>query len=92
MEKEIKITRCNLNDLDNDGFKSPSKWYFISALGDAVFIHCRDRITAEKYITDNYGKGFYKLRTSSIEKNKGDITCSGVNTRKGFNPRLRPTV
>lgn len=92
MEKETKITRCDLNEIDKDGFKPPAKWYFISALGDAVYIHCRDRVDAEKYITENYGKGFYKLRTSSIEKNKGDITCSGTNTRKGFNPRLRPTV
>ncbi len=89
MEKEIKVTRCNLNDIDQDGFKPPAKFYFISALGDAVYIHCRDRADAEKYITDHYGKGFYKLRTSSIEKNKGDLTCTGSNTRRGFSPNLK---
>ena len=86
-EKEIKITVCKFSDIDSEGFKPPSKWYFINGMGDAVFIHCRDRVVAEQYITDNYSKGFYKLRTSSIERSKGDLTCTGTQTRRGQSKR-----
>lgn len=89
MLKEIKVTIVDQSELAEDDFKAPSKFYFVNALGEAVFIHARERYVAEQYITDNYGKGFYKLRTSSLEKPKGDVTCSGSNTRKGFNPRLK---
>lgn len=91
-EKQIKTTSVQLSMLEKDEFTPPSKWYFINAMSEAIFIHCRDRVTAESYITENYGKGFYKLRTSSLEKSKGDLTCRGSNSRKCFSPRLRPTV
>lgn len=89
MDKELKITQCEMSELNNDSFKAPAKFYFISALGYAVFIHTKDRTQAEQWITENYGKGFYKLRTSSSEKPKGDLTCTGSNTRKCFAPRLK---
>lgn len=88
-EKEIKTTVVDMSELGHDDFKSPAKFYVINALSQAVFIHVRSRIEAEQWITDNYGKGFYKLRTSSMEKNKGEVTCSGSNSRKGFSPRLK---
>lgn len=89
MSDKIKITEISLDEMKQDDFKAPSKFYFVNALGIAIFIHCRERWTAEKYITDNYGKGFYKLRTASIEKPKGDVTACGSNTRKGFSSRLK---
>lgn len=92
MTKQIKTTCVHLSKLESDDFSPPAKWYFINAIGEAVFIHCRSRVDAENYITENYGKGFYKLRTSSLEKSSGDLTCRGSNSRKGFSPRLRPTV
>jgi hypothetical protein len=46
-----------------------------------VYIHVRTRQEAEDYITKEYGKGFYKLRTSSIEKPKGEVSCTGTATR-----------
>lgn len=90
MSKEkINTTTIDQSELAEDDFKAPSKYYFINAFGEAIFIHTRDRAVAERYITETYGKGFYKLRTSSIDRPKGDITCSGTNSRKGFSSRLK---
>jgi phage antirepressor YoqD-like protein len=80
---KIKITILEVKDMNQEEFTPPSKWYFINALGQHIYIHCRDRTNAEQYITETYGKGFYKLRTSSLEKNKGEVTCKGTATRKG---------
>lgn len=93
-KKAVKITAVDLSKLTSEDFSPPTKFYFINALSQAVFIHCRDRKDAEQYLTDNYGKGFYKLRTSSLEtkisgKNNGELTCRGYNTRKGFSSRLK---
>lgn len=79
----MKITVVDQSELANDDFHAPSKYYFVNALGQAVFIHARARQDAEEYITSEYGKGFYKLRTSSLDKPKGDITCKGTATRRG---------
>lgn len=88
VEKEVKTTIVDMAELAHDDFRHPSKYYIISAMY-VIYIHVRSRAEAEEWITKEYGKGFYKLRTSSIEKPKGDVTCSGSNTRKGFSPRLR---
>lgn len=88
-EKEIKTTIVDMSELAEDDFKHPAKYYIINALGMCVYIHVRTRTEAEEYITNEYGKGFYKLRTSSPEKAKGELSCTGSNTRKGFAPRLK---
>lgn len=89
MAKEIKITTIEVSMMEDEDFKAPSKFYFINALGQAVFIHCRDRKVAEEYIKNNYGTGFYKLRTTSLEKSSGEHTATGSNTRKCFSSRLK---
>lgn len=80
-DKEVKTTIIDMSELTNDDFRHPSKYYIVSAMGYCVYIHVRTRAEAEEWITKEYGKGFYKLRTSSVEKPKGDVTCSGTATR-----------
>jgi len=93
---ELKITILESSDVeywDEDSqstvINHKAKYYFINGLGQYVYIHVRTRQEAEDFITKEYGKGFYKLRTSSIEKPKGEVSCTGSNTRRGFSPRLR---
>jgi hypothetical protein len=80
-DKEMKITVLSMSDTTQDDFRAPSKYYIVNSLGDYVFIHARERAVAEQWITENYGKGFFKLRTSSLEKAKGSLTCTGTATR-----------
>lgn len=88
-EKIVKTTVVDMSELATDDFKAPSKFYIINALGECVYIHVRTRVEAEKWLTENYGKGFYSVRTSSPEKPKGELSCTGSNTRKCFSPGLK---
>lgn len=89
MSKKIKTTVVSAFEASQEFFEAPAKFYYKNAVGDHVYIHCRSRADAENYIAEQHGKGFYKLRTSSLEKSSGDLTCTGANTRKGFSPRLK---
>lgn len=79
----MKTTIIEKSVFESLDFKAPAKYYYINAFGDAVFIHVRSREDAEQYIVENYGKGFYKIRTSSLEKPSGDVTVRGTQTRRG---------
>lgn len=68
-------------DMDDPEFKAPSNYYIINSLGDRVFILTRSRAKAEQWITDNYGKGFFKLRTMKIERTDKPLSVRGTATR-----------
>lgn len=97
MSKELKITIVEASAIDaydEEGgftFKHPSKYYFINAMGQAVYIHTRDMKVAVEYIKENYG-GRYVVRTAKESKSDSNYTCTGSNSRKGFASHLRPTV
>jgi len=48
---------------------------------DYHFILTRSRAKAEQWITDNYGGGFFKLRTIKIEKTNKPLSVRGTATR-----------
>lgn len=75
------ITIDSYVDMDDPEFKAPSNYYIINSLGDRVFILTRSRAKATQYITDNYGKGFFKLRTIRIEKTNKPLSVRGTATR-----------
>lgn len=82
MSKEIEtIIIESYVDMDDPEFKAPSNYYIINSLGDRVFILTRSRAKATQYITDNYGKGFFKLRTIKIEKTNKPLSVRGTATR-----------
>ena len=82
MSKEIEtITIDSYVDMDDPEFKAPSNYYIINSLGERVFIVTRSRAKATQYITDNYGKGFFKLRTVKIEKTNKPLSVRGTATR-----------
>lgn len=82
MSKEIEtIVIDSYVDMDDPEFKAPSNYYIINSLGDRVFILTRSRAKATQYITDNYGKGFFKLRTIKIEKTNKPLSVRGTATR-----------
>lgn len=82
MSKEIEtIIIDSYVDMDDPEFKAPSNYYIINSLGDRVFILTRSRAKATQYITDNYGKDFFKLRTIKIEKTNKPLSVRGTATR-----------
>ena len=79
--KKMKITVVSPEQMQEEGFRSPAKFFIIDALGMAVFLHTRDRQEATQYVKDEYG-GKYNIRTSSDEKVKGEVSCRGfANSR-----------
>lgn len=86
-EKELsskEIETINIDsyvDMDDPEFNAPSNYYIINSLGDRVFIITRSRVKATQHITDNYGKGFFKLRTMKIEKTSKPLSVRGTATR-----------
>lgn len=68
-------------DMDDPEFNAPSNYYIINSLGDRVFIITRSRAKATQHITDNYGAGFFKLRTFKIEKTNKPLSVRGTATR-----------
>lgn len=97
MTKEIKVTVVEASEIEqyNDGegfiFKHPSKYYFVNAMGQYIYIHTRDMKVAVEYIKENYD-GRYVVRTAKQSAGGGDYTCTGSNSRKGMASHLRPTV
>lgn len=63
-------------------FNVLSTFYFVNALGQFIWLHTRSRQEALNYIKENYD-GKYALRTARQSKSSGNLTCTGVGTRKG---------
>lgn len=78
---DIKITTVTFPEgaALGEGFKHPSKYYFVCATGDRVYIHTRDRARAQKYIEDEYG-GRYTLRADGREGGGGTGCRASMNS------------
>lgn len=59
---KTRSTTVTFVEYKDPEFKAPSKYSFINAMGDVVFIHCLSREKAQEWINENYGKGKYKVR------------------------------
>lgn len=89
-ENEKKYVKWGLTgDTEVDEtLRPPSTYYFLTALGDMIFLRARSRADAQALLeafnlewTGN--KNTYTLRTSRKEKSSGDTTCTGTQTRRG---------
>tara|TARA_R110000744_G_C19371770_1_gene563129 strand:- start:11044 stop:11328 length:285 start_codon:yes stop_codon:yes gene_type:complete len=89
-KKEIKTSIVEYNDSTDEDFHPPAKWHIVNSLGQLVFIHVRTRESAQKYVDEEYGKGFFTVKTLSLDKSgSGEYSAVGSNTRRGFNPSLK---
>ncbi|MNR32075.1 hypothetical protein D3C85_1496330 [compost metagenome] len=98
MTKPLKVTIVEADQMEiwseeEEGFvfNILANYYFIDGLGRAVWLHSKSRQDCLNYIKDNYD-GKYALRTARESKGSGNLTCSGVNSRKGFSSQLKRTV
>ena len=98
MSKQLKVTIVEADQMEvwcpeSEGFvfNVLSTFYFIDALGRAIWLHTRNRQEALNYIRDNYD-GKYALRTARESKGSGSYSCTGTSSRKGMAANLRKTV
>jgi hypothetical protein len=81
MAKTVKTTVVSFAETQELDFKPSSKWYINDALMQTIYIHVRSREDAIKYVKEEYG-GKYTVKCSGIQKSKGNLTCTGSETRK----------
>lgn len=89
MSKEIKTTlvkECEIEIYDDESgqfvYNQPSKFMIQLATGDLLFIHTRDRLTAQRFADDTYGKGFYLVKQVKQGTGSGEYTAGGTTSRK----------
>lgn len=83
MDSKVKTTVVSFSVFSAYDFIPPATWFIKNAVGDYIFIHTRDRATAQSWVDEHYGKGRYTVNASKMQKGNGDVTCRGVATRKG---------
>lgn len=69
--------------------KPEFKFYILNAMNQIVGFKTRDRAKAEARNAEEYGAGKYRLRTTSIEKSSGDVSCRASQSRKGFSYKIK---
>ena len=50
---------------------APSCFYIVDALGQYVFAKTKSRKIAQEVVDEEYGKGFYKVRTTDLAAKAG---------------------
>lgn len=99
LEKKVKEIRVSYVEYENYiayDFVDLSTWFIVNASQQYVFFHTSDRALAQQTCNSLYGIGFYTVKTSKTQKTKskqegGGLSCSGINSRKGFAANLRPS-
>lgn len=61
--KTTLIKREEAKDME---FSPPSRFYFVNAFGDFVFIHKGKREKAQEWLDENYGRGKYNIRLAKF--------------------------
>lgn len=66
----------------DDDYPKPAKWWVRSAMGDYYFFHCRERSSAQEQCDDYFGKGRYKVNTSTMSKSSDSQSAVGrINSK-----------
>lgn len=97
MSKEIEYVVVSYEQFTDYEFNPPATFYVMSATQDYYFFKTSDRAKAQARCDDLFGPNRYTVKASKNQSTKsrqenGEVSCRGVNSRKGFASHLRPTV
>ncbi len=56
--------------------EAPSCFYIVNALGEYVFAKTKSREAAQARFDEEYGKGFYKCRTTDLAAKSGKMVTA----------------
>jgi len=94
-KKEVKVTVVSFEEYSEYDFVDLSTFFFKDAMGNRHYIHTSNRAEAQR-VADEYSgvPGKYKVIATREQKTKsklesGELSCTGVSTRKCFSPRLK---
>ena len=81
-ENTVSVT---FDELQDEDFVRPSRYYFIDAFGNRVFIKKQSREACQKIIDEYFGYSKYTIRMyGSPSANNKALTCKATQSRKGF--------
>lgn len=85
---EIKTVRVTFEEFCSYDFIPKGRFYVRDATGDYMFIKTSDRIAAQAWIDEEYGKGKYRAVPAQAEnltskQESGGYSCTGTSTRRG---------
>ena len=94
-KKEVKVTVVPFEEYTEYDFVDLSTFFFKDAMGNRHYVHTSKRAEAQR-VADEYSgvPGKYKVIATREQKTKsklesGELSCTGVSTRKCFSPRLK---
>lgn len=67
MTSKIKSTICQSDEVEKDGFRAPSNYYVLNALGESHFFLTRSRATAQEWANELYGNNKYSIRSWKVK-------------------------
>jgi len=79
----LKTTVVTFEQYTALDFNPPATFFIMNALGEYIFIHTRERLKAQTWVDEHYGKGQYTVKASKLQRGKGDVTCRGSQTKRG---------
>lgn len=81
LTKEMKITLVSYQDSLEEYFKPPSKWFFVCATGDHIYLHTKLRSDAVAYVKEDW-QGKYQVRCAKADKSSGTESAVGrINSK-----------
>ena len=66
--KAPKTTKVSKDQVEDENFMPPCKWYYVDAFFDYVFIHKTKRQEAQAWVDFYHGKGKYNIRRGDLSK------------------------
>ena len=95
IKKEVKVTVVSFEEYTEYDFVDLSTFFFKDAMGNRHYVHTSKRTEAQRIADEFSGvPGKYKVIATREQKTKsklesGELSCTGVSTRKCFSPRLK---
>ncbi len=69
MAKKIELLVADIE-------QAPSCFYIVNAMGEYVFAKTKSREAAQRAFDEEYGKGFYKCRTTDLAAKSGKMVTA----------------
>lgn len=78
-KKELKITVVDYDTFSDYDYMCPATWFIVNASQEYIYFHTSKREEAQSKCDEMYGKGFYTVKTSRLQKTKSRMEGGGYS-------------
>ena len=61
--------------IEEEGFRPPAGWMIFNAFNDVIWIHCRNRSDAQKWVNEEFGHNKYLVKAVRTGKKPDKVTA-----------------